>query len=407
MPAAPPPTPPAPQTPVHEIVSAADAVLDRVVLGNSVRAWIIAAAILLGLLVVVYLLRGILLSRLAKFAKKTKTQWDDVLLDILQKVRVWLIFPALLYFSVQSLALPDPLVKALKIVAIVGVAIQLILSSLRLVDAGLELLVKRSRGENGEQDVTVASSIGVLRFLALAVVAVVVVLLALDNLGVSITSMLTGLGVGGIAVALAVQNILGDVFGSLTILLDKPFVVGDFIIVGDKMGTVEHIGVKTTRVRALSGEQLVFGNADLLSSRIQNFKRMFERRVVFTIGVIYETSADHLRAIPGIIRDAVKGVEKTRLDRTNFKGFGAFSLDFETVYFVTNPDYNLYMNIQEAINLKLFEEFAARGISFAYPTSVSINRSEKEPPAGYHAITIGAAPPDKAPAAQSDGKPNH
>jgi small-conductance mechanosensitive channel len=195
-----------------------------------------------------------------------------------------------------------------------------------------------------------------------------VVLIALDNLGVHITTLVAGLGVGGIAVALAVQNILGDLFSSVTIILDKPFVIGDFIIVGDFLGSVEHIGLKTTRVRSLSGEQLVFANSDLLKSRIRNFKQMTERRIVFAFGVIYQTAADKLAAIPGLVREIVEAQPQARFDRAHFKAFGGSSLDFEVVYWVTNPDYNLYMDIQQAINLGLFRRFAAEGIEFAYPT---------------------------------------
>ncbi|MGE3526922.1 MAG: mechanosensitive ion channel family protein, partial [Gemmatimonadales bacterium] len=177
-----------------------------------------------------------------------------------------------------------------------------------------------------------------------------------------------GLGVGGVAVALALQKILGDLFASLAIVLDKPFVLGDFIIVDDYLGSIENIGLKTTRVRSLSGEQLVFSNSDLLGSRIRNYGRMFERRVVFSIGVIYQTTKEQLQAIPGIIRTAIEAQDKTRFDRSHFQKYGDFSLDFETVYYVKSPDYNIYMDIQQAINLQIFEEFGKRGIEFAYPT---------------------------------------
>ncbi len=364
------------QTPLDSITAVTDGVLGHVVLGNTVQAWIIASAMLLGLLLAVYIVRSWLLGRLAKIAARTSRSWDDIAIDILRKVKVWLIFPALVYAAAQSLLLSPALTSGLKIVAIVGIALQLVLSSLRLVDAGLALLVKNSRTESGEQDVTVASSLGVLRFIAITVIAIVVALLALDNMNVSITPMLTGLGVGGIAVALAVQNILGDLFGSLSIILDKPFVVGDFIVVGEQKGTVERIGVKTTRVRALSGEQLIFANSDLLNSRVQNFKRMQERRISFTIGVTYETPAEKLRAITGIIRSAIEKQPQVRVDRIHFKGFGAYSLDFETIYFVLSPEFNVYMNIQQAINLEIFERFAAEGIEFAYPTAVRIQRQE-------------------------------
>jgi small-conductance mechanosensitive channel len=195
-----------------------------------------------------------------------------------------------------------------------------------------------------------------------------VLLLALDNLGYDVTALIAGLGVGGIAVALAVQNILGDLFASLSILIDKPFVVGDFLIVDDYMGSVEHVGLKTTRIRSLSGEQLVISNSDLLKSRLRNYGRMYERRVAFNIGVTYDTTREQLRKIPEIMRSAVERQEKTRFDRSHFGKYGEYALIFETVYYVLQADYNLYMDIQQAINLEINEAFEELGIEFAYPT---------------------------------------
>jgi small-conductance mechanosensitive channel len=207
-----------------------------------------------------------------------------------------------------------------------------------------------------------------LTFVGKLVLWSVALLLVLENLNFDVSALVASLGVGGIAVALAAQNILGDLFASLSILFDKPFVVGDFIFVGDMMGTVEKVGLKTTRVRSLFGEQLVFSNNDLLSSRIKNYKRMEERRVVFTLGVTYQTNAEQLELIPGIIKETIENQEKVRFDRSHFKGYGDFALLFETVYWVTDPDYNLYMDIQQRINLELFRHFEEQGIEFAYPT---------------------------------------
>lgn len=194
------------------------------------------------------------------------------------------------------------------------------------------------------------------------------VVFLLDNMGVNVSAVVAGLGIGGIAVALAAQAVLGDLFASFSIFLDKPFQPGDFIIVGDLMGTVEQIGIKTTRVRSLSGEQLVFSNADLTSSRIRNFKQMFERRALFQFGVVYQTPLDKVKRIPDMVREIIGGIGETRLDRANFFKFGDSSLDFEVVYYVKKPDYNIYMNCQERINLALMERFQKEGIEFAYPT---------------------------------------
>jgi small-conductance mechanosensitive channel len=216
-------------------------------------------------------------------------------------------------------------------------------------------------------------------FLARLVIWSAVVLLTIDNLGYDVTALVAGLGIGGIAVALALQNVLGDLFASLSIILDKPFVVGDFIIVGDMLGVVEKIGLKTTRVKSLSGEQIVFSNGDLLSSRVRNYKKMQERRVAFKFGVLYSTPVDELEKIPGYVKEIIEGLDQTRFDRAHFQAFGASSLDFEIVYYVLGADYNLYMDIQQTINLGIARKLQERGVGFAFPTrTVHLLREEAD-----------------------------
>jgi small-conductance mechanosensitive channel len=198
-------------------------------------------------------------------------------------------------------------------------------------------------------------------------------LLALDNLGVQIKPLLAGLGIGGIAIALAVQTVLGDLFASLSITLDKPFEIGDSLLVDDANGTVERIGIKSTRLRSLNGEQIIISNAELLKSRVRNFKRMSERRYAFTVGVAYETPRELLAEVPAIIEAAVRAQPKTRFDRCHLLKLGDSSLLFETVYIVTEADYQLFADTQQAINFRLLEEFGERGIMFAYPTQRNIN----------------------------------
>jgi len=176
------------------------------------------------------------------------------------------------------------------------------------------------------------------------------------------------LGVGGIAVALAVQNILGDLFASLSIVLDKPFVIGDFIVVDTFVGTVEHIGLKTTRLRSLSGEQVIFSNTDLLGSRIRNYKRMYERRVVFTLGLVYQTPMEKVESVGKILQEIIELEPQARFDRAHFKEFGDSALVYEIVYFIKTSDFNAYMDAQQRINLAIMQRFEEQGISFAYPT---------------------------------------
>jgi len=208
---------------------------------------------------------------------------------------------------------------------------------------------------------------GALKVIKFGVWSLAVIFL-LDNLGFKISTVIAGLGIGGVAIALAAQAVLGDLFSYFSIIFDRPFEIGDFIIVGDLLGTIEHIGIKTTRVRSLGGEQLIFPNSDLTNSRVRNYKRMQKRRVVFKLGVTYDTPLAKLKEIPKIIEGSIKGVADTIFDRAHFSSYGDFSLTFEVVYYVLSSDYNKYMDIQQEINFKIKEEFEKKAIEFAFPT---------------------------------------
>ena len=206
------------------------------------------------------------------------------------------------------------------------------------------------------------------RYLGTLALWSLLLILALDNLGVQVTALVAGLGIGGIAIALAAQSILGDLFASLAIVLDRPFAVGDFIAAGDMSGSVERIGVKTTHLRSLSGEQLVLGNSDLLNSRIRNYGRMDERRVVLTLGVTYDTDLDQLEAVPAMIQETVEQYSTARFSRAHLRGLGESALEFEAVYFMVTAEYGVYMDTQQAISLELLRRFREAGIEFAFPT---------------------------------------
>jgi small-conductance mechanosensitive channel len=258
---------------------------------------------------------------------------------------------------------------------ILAVTLQIALWANRVVTAYVEFFSVSQREENPG----LVSAAQGLSFIVRLAIWAVALLLIIDNLGYDVNALIAGLGIGGIAIALAVQNVLSDLFASLSILLDKPFVVGDFIIVGELLGVVERVGIKTTRVKSLSGEQLIFSNSDLLNSRIRNFKRMEERRVAFTFGVLYQTTPEQLEAIPLMVRDLINGIENTRFDRAHFKSFGASSYDFEVVYYIGTPDYNEYMDTQQKINLGICRKFEEMGIEFAYPTrTIYVNQVDKE-----------------------------
>jgi small-conductance mechanosensitive channel len=335
-------------------------------LGNTLLRWIIAAAVTLAVFVAALVFRRYGVKRLERLANRTSSSIDNFIVQLVGQTHGLLLLIASIFAGSLMLSLPDQARGVLVAVLDVAVAVQAILWTHKIVDFAIAAFVKRRKSDVDEP--VIAASLGVFKFIILLTIYTIIVLFALSNMGVNITAWVTGMGVGGIALALAVQSVLGDVFASMSIVLDKPFEIGDFIIIDDKMGTVERIGIKTTRVRSLSGEQLVFANSDLLSSRVQNFKRMNERRVVFTIGVVYGTPLEKIKLIPCIITAAVKAQERTRFDRSHFKAFGSFSLDFETVYFVLDRDFNAYMDIQQAINLELVRRFEDEGIEFAFPT---------------------------------------
>lgn len=352
--------------------------LDNIIYNNSIKLWLIAAAVLLISHMVLISARKIIHKKIQKFAATTKTDLDDLVAELVKKIHGLVIFIVSLYAGMRILELSDKITKISDVIFIIAILFQAALWGSGIIS----FFINRYKKHKIDEDAAGVTTFTALGFILKLVLWTVLVLVALDNMGVNITALVAGLGVGGVAVALAVQNILSDLFASLSIVLDKPFVMGDFIIIDSYLGTIEHIGLKTTRIRSLSGEQLIFSNSDLLSSRIRNYKRMQERRVVFGVGVIYQTPKDKLEIIPGIIREIIESKNQTRFDRAHFKEFGNFSLNFEIVYWIHTPDYNIYMDIQQAINLELFQKFQENGIEFAFPTQKLFLTPENWPQAG-------------------------
>ena len=338
---------------------------DVVVFGNTLIQWASALGLAVVATLVMRLALRVLLNRVKAFADGTTTDVDDLAVELLSKTKTLLIFLIALVLGARPLTLSAEVERVLSGVLYGGLMLQIGFWGMGVIN----YLVNRAKKERAQADPGFATAMGALGFIARAALWVVLVLTFLNTaLNVEITAFVASLGIGGIAVALALQNIFSDLLASLSIVLDKPFVIGDFVVVGDMSGTVEHVGLKTTRIRSLSGEQLVFSNSDLLSSRIRNYKRMDERRVVFQVGVIYGTPREKLELIPQIVRNAVEEAPNARFDRSHFKSFGPSSLDFETVYYMTVPDYNAYMDTQQIINLAVYERLQARGLEFAFPT---------------------------------------
>lgn len=339
---------------------------------NTLLGWLIALLVAAVVYAALSFVRWVGVRQLRALAARVEADALAVALAALRGTRQWFLFVLALRAGTLTLVLPARLDHLLAVIVVVALVIQLAIWTNRASRQWLSRYAERKMDE----DAASVTTMRVIVFMARVAAWTIVLLVALDNLGIDITALIAGLGIGGIAVALAVQNILGDLFASLSIVIDKPFVVGDFVIVDEYLGTVAHIGLKTTRVTSLSGEQLVFSNNDLLNSRIRNFKRMSERRVVFSFGVIYQTPLEKIEAIPGIVREIIEDKELARFDRAHFKEFGPSSLNFEVVYHVLVPDFNSYMDVQQAINVELYRRLEELGVQFAYPTQTLYVRKE-------------------------------
>lgn len=347
--------------------------LDRVYFDNTVLNYLIALGIIVIGTLLVQVIRKVVLARLEKWASLTETKADDFIVKSTERFGI----PALQYFVVYSGI--SYLTLSPKSQNVLGIATSVVITYLliRLISTTLLHLLQNyiRHQERGEEKV---KQLGGLMILINIVIWVIGIIFLMDNLGHDVTALIAGLGIGGIAIALAAQNILGDLFNYFVIFFDRPFEVGDFIIVDDKLGTIEYIGLKTTRIRSLSGEQLVIGNANLTASRIHNYKRLARRRAVFQIDVEYGTPLEQLKEIPVLFKSIIEQQELATFDRSHFAKYADSSLRFETVYFINNPEMSVFMDVQQKINFTIYEEFAKRGINFAFPSqSVYLNPTEK------------------------------
>lgn len=333
--------------------------LSREYWGNTVQAYLIALGVVLIGLLLIRIFKRVLLNRFEKWAAKSETHFDDMLVRGLERFGLPILTFAILYWAINSLELSSKAEKILNVATAVVIAYFVI----RLISALIQNLITSGirKQENGDVKI---KQVGGLMIIINMVIWVLGLVFLVDNLGYNVTTILTGVGIGGIAIALAAQNIVGDLFNYFVIFFDKPFEVGDSVTVDDKNGTIEYIGLKTTRVRSLTGEQIIISNSDLTKSRVHNFKRQETRRIAFTLSVRYQTSIEKLKKIPGIIKEIIEGTENTRFDRAHFARFTEYGLTFEVVYFVTVPEYVRYMDAQQDINLKIMEAFKNENITF-------------------------------------------
>jgi small-conductance mechanosensitive channel len=347
--------------------------LQTTVLDNRIIDYIIFIAAFLAGIVGVRFIKSIILNRLKAWSKKTSTTIDNFLVMIFEKKLIPIMYFGVFYLSFNGLTLIPSVIRIVDVTGIVILTIFGLRLIMALINYSLETYWIKKEVDTSSQ----RSLKGIITIVKVAVWGIGITFL-LDNLGFKISAVVAGLGIGGIAIALAAQSVLGDLFSYFIIFFDRPFEVGDFIIIDDYMGSIEHIGIKTTKVRSLGGEQLIFSNSDLTNSRIRNYKRMEKRRVLFSLGVIYQTTSEQLKEIPGIIKKSIDETEMSEFDRAHFVSYGDFSLNFDIVYYVLSGDYGKYRDIQQEINLAIKEEFEKRGIEFAYPTQSLFIEKQQE-----------------------------
>lgn len=350
--------------------------LDHVLLRNPIGDWLIALGLTALIVLTLALLKPVLIRRFQRLQQRMPNSVQEPIIRSISATKTWLVALIAVDFGSGYLDLPHKVDKGLSELATIAFFLQMGLWGGTLIEQWIALSRRRQLGVNNGAATTLIG----LGFIAKLVLWVVILLLLLDNLGVNISALVASLGIGGVAVALAVQNILGDLLASLSIVIDKPFVLGDAIAVDGLSGTVESIGLKTTRIRADGGEQIVFANGDLLKSRLRNLKQMKERSITFGFGVLYQTRAEQLEAIPGLVRDIVAAQPDTRFGRAHFKGFGEGSFNFEVSYTLKTPDFMKYMDVQQAINLALVRAFNDRGIGFSLPSRMVVSEGGEAVP---------------------------
>lgn len=345
-----------------------DTLTSYILWNNTYLDYAIALGIFFALLLALKIFQSIILARLRAFAKKTKTDIDDAFIAAISQISSPFYIMVAVYGATKYLAVNPLAAKTISLLLLIVLVYEAVRGAEHLITFGLEKYIKKSKKDEQGLDAHSEAMIRVAMVMIRAVLWGVAFLMVLSNLGVNVTSLIASFGIGGIAVALALQNVLSDMFSSFSIYIDKPFQVGDHIVVGEHAGTVKRIGLKTTRLQALRGEELVISNKELTSARIQNLKRLKKRREVFKFGVVYDTDPKKLAKIPQIVEEIVQSVDKAEFGRCHFVGYSASSLDFEAMYHIDTHDYMTFMNGKQQINLELLKAFKKEKIAFAYPT---------------------------------------
>ncbi|RAK08959.1 small-conductance mechanosensitive channel [Halanaerobium saccharolyticum] len=337
--------------------------LGTILLNNSIGNYGLALLFLVAVFLIIKIFDKFLLEEMNLFVGRFSRSFS-VLLKKMVKKRIYpLLYFLALYLAFRELETSTQIDNFINLTLMILTVIFAVLAALDIITYGLKKYwAKKQRSEEQQKVLTISL------FLVKIIVWIIAFLFILDNLDIQIAGLITGLGIGGVAIAFAAQNILTDLFNYFTIFFDKPFDIGDFIITGEYRGTIEHIGVKSTRIRSLSGEQLIISNTDLVNSRINNYKRMKQRRINFSFGLTYDAPLEKLKKVPGIVEEIIRSLDKTEFDRAHFAEYTASSLLFQVVYYVKDSDYKVYMEIQQQINFSLKEKLEELGVSFAFPT---------------------------------------
>jgi small-conductance mechanosensitive channel len=333
-----------------------------------VTAYIVALIVFIGLVALCKFALLVVVGRLHALSKKTSTEIDDVVIDAVKGIRVWVYALVSAYIAVQIFIIPEAVEKIFSALVYVAIAYQLIEILLQFVEYGARRFLEKDEDGDGIIDPDAANAAHLMVLISRIVLWSMGGIFVLSNLGIEVTSLIAGLGIGGIAVAFALQGVLSDLFASFSIYLDKPFRIGDYIVIGADSGVVQSIGVKTTRIRTLQGEELVVSNAELTTARVQNFKKMKERRTSMQFGITYETSHDKVKMVTGIVERIFEAIDGARLDRVHFTTFADSSLVFDVVFYIDSPEYIDFLDRQQQFNFELMDKFAEVGIEFAYPT---------------------------------------
>lgn len=342
------------------------------IFGNSGLRYLIALAVLLLSYFALRIIRKIIIVRLQTLARLSTTKLDDLVVDAIAEIKLFSYLFVSIYFSSLFLNLSPSFEKGAKFILLFVLVYEGINISQRVVSYFIfKASLKNAKSDDSSQAKASARTLNVFVGIIFWTLGA---LMLLSNMGVNITSLIAGLGIGGIAVALAMQNILSDIFSSFSILIDKPFQIGDFIVTGDHSGVVEKIGIKTTRLKTPGGQMLIISNQELTTARLENYYDIKKRRALFNLGVVYESSRKKLESIPFIIADIVKNIPKAELDRCHFKSYGDYSLNFEVSIYIKESAYKAYMDVLQEINLEIFSRFKEAEIEFAYPTQLEYHR---------------------------------